>query len=287
MSACGWRTAFGWRTSTSPRAATSPDRDVNPKFGQKLDFVERMTAWSASLDCPTILVGDLNIAPLECDVWSHKATAQRRQPHAGRGRCAQPAQGLEQLGRSRPAFPSGAGAAAHVVELSLARLDGQRPRAAARSYVGDRGCRGDRHIAHGVRSVPQLAQAVRPCPDPDRVRPVSARDVARAIDSLRRGWPIAIRGAGEPVGLLAIETADAGRLAAFDPQSDSPILLSAGRAATLKLANQIEAADPRFAGAGRAHLLDRFRLRGGAGRPAARHGDADEGAVPRDPRHRP
>jgi GTP cyclohydrolase II len=73
---------------------------------------------------------------------------------------------------------------------------------------------------------------------------VSARDVARAIDSLRRGWPIAIRGSGAPIGLLAIETADAGRLAAFDPTSDSPILLSAGRAATLKLANQIEAAIP-------------------------------------------
>jgi GTP cyclohydrolase II len=70
------------------------------------------------------------------------------------------------------------------------------------------------------------------------------RAVARAIDSLRRGWPIAIRGAGEPVGLLAIETADAGRLAAFDPAGESPILLSAGRAATLKLANQIEAAVP-------------------------------------------
>ena len=73
---------------------------------------------------------------------------------------------------------------------------------------------------------------------------MSARDVARAIDSLRRGWPIAIRGGGAPVGLLAIETADAGRLAAFDPAGDAPILLSAGRAATLKLANQIEAAIP-------------------------------------------
>ncbi|MBN8816128.1 MAG: GTP cyclohydrolase II [Sphingomonas sp.] len=75
-------------------------------------------------------------------------------------------------------------------------------------------------------------------------RDVGARGVARAIDSLRRGWPIAIKGEGDPVGLLAIETADAGRLAAFDPAGDSPILLSAGRAATLKLANQIEAAIP-------------------------------------------
>ena len=73
---------------------------------------------------------------------------------------------------------------------------------------------------------------------------MSARDVARAVDALRRGWPIAIQGAGAPVGLLAIETADAGRMKMFDPEGDSPILLSAGRAATLKLANQLEAAIP-------------------------------------------
>ena len=56
-----------------PAGGDLPDRTVNPKFGQKLDFLERMTAWSAALDGPTILVGDLNIAPLPADVWSHKA----------------------------------------------------------------------------------------------------------------------------------------------------------------------------------------------------------------------
>jgi exodeoxyribonuclease-3 len=56
-----------------PAGGDVPDRDVNPKFAQKLDFVARMTRWSAALDCPAILVGDLNIAPLPCDVWSHKA----------------------------------------------------------------------------------------------------------------------------------------------------------------------------------------------------------------------
>ena len=55
-----------------PAGGDIPNRDVNPKFGQKLDFVERMTEWSAKLDVPTILTGDFNIAPLECDVWSHK-----------------------------------------------------------------------------------------------------------------------------------------------------------------------------------------------------------------------
>ncbi|HEX6218977.1 MAG TPA: exodeoxyribonuclease III [Sphingomicrobium sp.] len=56
-----------------PAGGDIPDRALNPKFGQKLDFVERMTRWSESLREPTIIVGDFNIAPLECDVWSHKA----------------------------------------------------------------------------------------------------------------------------------------------------------------------------------------------------------------------
>ena len=46
------------------------------------------------------------------------------------------------------------------------------------------------------------------------------------------------------MALLAVETADAGRLAAFDPEGGAPILLSAGRAATLKLTNQADAAIP-------------------------------------------
>jgi exodeoxyribonuclease-3 len=55
-----------------PAGGDVPDRTLNPKFGQKLDFIERMAHWSETCDCPTLLVGDLNIAPLECDVWSHK-----------------------------------------------------------------------------------------------------------------------------------------------------------------------------------------------------------------------
>lgn len=56
-----------------PAGGDIPDREANPKFGQKLDFVERMTRWSEGLgDLPVILTGDFNIAPLESDVWSHK-----------------------------------------------------------------------------------------------------------------------------------------------------------------------------------------------------------------------
>lgn len=55
-----------------PAGGDVPDAEVNPKFGQKLAFVERMTRWSETLAEPTVIVGDFNIAPLESDVWSHK-----------------------------------------------------------------------------------------------------------------------------------------------------------------------------------------------------------------------
>ena len=56
-----------------PAGGDIPDRKLNPKFGQKLDFIGRMTRWSEKLAEPTLIVGDFNVAPLECDVWSHKA----------------------------------------------------------------------------------------------------------------------------------------------------------------------------------------------------------------------
>ena len=55
-----------------PAGGDVPDRAVNRKFGQKLDFLERMARWADALARPTLIVGDFNIAPLECDVWNHK-----------------------------------------------------------------------------------------------------------------------------------------------------------------------------------------------------------------------
>jgi exodeoxyribonuclease-3 len=57
-----------------PAGGDVPDRAVNPKFGHKLDFVAEATAWFAASGVRprTVLVGDLNIAPLEHDVWSHR-----------------------------------------------------------------------------------------------------------------------------------------------------------------------------------------------------------------------
>ena len=71
-----------------------------------------------------------------------------------------------------------------------------------------------------------------------------ARDAARAIDALRRGWAIRVVGADGAIRLMAIEGADAVTLAAFDPQARADILISAARAETFKLANQLAAADP-------------------------------------------
>lgn len=67
----------------------------------------------------------------------------------------------------------------------------------------------------------------------------TGRDVARAIDALRRGWVVAV----DDVLFLAIETADAASLAAFDAAGGGPadLLISGNRAATLKLTNQREA----------------------------------------------
>jgi GTP cyclohydrolase II len=65
-----------------------------------------------------------------------------------------------------------------------------------------------------------------------------ARDAARAIDSLRRGWAIRIDG----IGFLAVETADEAGLAAFDGETAADLLVSGERAVTLKLGNQRDAA---------------------------------------------
>lgn len=73
---------------------------------------------------------------------------------------------------------------------------------------------------------------------------MSAQAAAQAIDALRRGWPVVLRLAGGPLTLLPIETADETRLAAFDPAGAAPVLLSAGRAETLKLKNQRAAGGP-------------------------------------------
>ncbi len=58
-----------------PAGGDEPDRELNEKFGHKLDFVDEMSGFfkdNYKADDPLIVVGDFNIAPREHDVWSHK-----------------------------------------------------------------------------------------------------------------------------------------------------------------------------------------------------------------------
>ncbi|MBI1260275.1 MAG: exodeoxyribonuclease III [Rhizobiales bacterium] len=59
-----------------PAGGDEPDVTINDKFAHKLDFMQEMADWYASHKTKTknrmVLVGDLNVAPLEHDVWSHK-----------------------------------------------------------------------------------------------------------------------------------------------------------------------------------------------------------------------
>jgi exodeoxyribonuclease-3 len=63
-----------------PAGGDVPDREMNVKFAHKLDFIHEISQWFAD-DRPKprarkgkrkIIVGDLNVAPQEHDVWSHK-----------------------------------------------------------------------------------------------------------------------------------------------------------------------------------------------------------------------
>lgn len=58
-----------------PAGGDVPDPTVNDKFAHKLQFLDEIAAHTAARPEPNrrILVGDLNIAPLPTDVWSHKA----------------------------------------------------------------------------------------------------------------------------------------------------------------------------------------------------------------------
>ncbi len=59
-----------------PAGGDVPDARLNPKFSHKLAFLTEMARGFEKRvrdrHGPVVLVGDLNVAPLENDVWSHK-----------------------------------------------------------------------------------------------------------------------------------------------------------------------------------------------------------------------
>ncbi len=58
-----------------PAGGDVPSPELNPKFAFKLRFLREMAAWFARRnegEARLVLAGDLNVAPLETDVWSHE-----------------------------------------------------------------------------------------------------------------------------------------------------------------------------------------------------------------------
>lgn len=59
-----------------PSGGDEPDREANEKFDHKLNFMVEMADWFSGMGSKPrarrVLVGDLNVAPREHDVWSHK-----------------------------------------------------------------------------------------------------------------------------------------------------------------------------------------------------------------------
>lgn len=73
---------------------------------------------------------------------------------------------------------------------------------------------------------------------------MNGRAAARAIDALRRGWAVTVHATDGAIRVMAVEGADAVTLKTFDPAGKADILIAAARGETLKLANQLAAADP-------------------------------------------
>jgi len=59
-----------------PAGGDIPDPELNEKFHHKMTFLDEMENWltqdNLKTSGPSVLTGDLNIAPHENDVWSHK-----------------------------------------------------------------------------------------------------------------------------------------------------------------------------------------------------------------------
>ncbi len=57
-----------------PAGGDTPDRGANPKFDHKLDFLEKLTVamTARAADEAIVVLGDLNVAPGEHDVWNHR-----------------------------------------------------------------------------------------------------------------------------------------------------------------------------------------------------------------------
>ncbi|MGY4264491.1 exodeoxyribonuclease III [Bradyrhizobium sp. USDA 4519] len=122
-----------------PAGGDIPDPALNPKFEHKLQFLDEMKACEPLHprgDDRHILVGDLNVAPHENDVWVAQAAAQGGLAHAGRDREAARRAGAWRMVRHRARADPDVGKGLHLVELPRGGLDRRRSRPTARSHLG-------------------------------------------------------------------------------------------------------------------------------------------------------
>ena len=133
-SACGSNAGSGSRMSMCPPAATCRTATLNPKFGQKLDFIERMTRWSESSARADDHRRRFQRRAARMRRLEPQAAAQRRQPHAGRGRGADPAAARRTTGSTSAASSSPRRSAASPGG-AIARPTGRRTTAAAGSTI--------------------------------------------------------------------------------------------------------------------------------------------------------
>ncbi|MBI4183616.1 MAG: endonuclease/exonuclease/phosphatase family protein [Proteobacteria bacterium] len=71
----GRRVAMEIHNLYVPAGGDVPDPALNDKFAHKLAFLDEVTAWLAGRGrrgLRAVLAGDLNVAPLPTDVWSHR-----------------------------------------------------------------------------------------------------------------------------------------------------------------------------------------------------------------------
>jgi exodeoxyribonuclease-3 len=109
-----------------PAGGDIPDPALNPKFEHKLKFLDEMKACEPLHprgDDRHILVGDLNVAPHENDVWSHKQLAEGGVAHPDRMREAAGGAGAWRMDRRRARAHSAVGKGLYLVELPRRRLD--------------------------------------------------------------------------------------------------------------------------------------------------------------------
>ena len=176
-----------------PAGGDIPDPTLNPKFDHKLKFLDEMKACEPLHprgDDRHILVGDLNVAPHENDVWSHKQLSEGRLAHADRNREAARRAGPWRMVRRRARADSTIREGLYVVELPRRRLDGGRSRPAARPHLGLARAEGRHQRFQNHPRRPRLGAPVRPCTgdgdagglehDPEKWEPVFRRDHAQS-----------------------------------------------------------------------------------------------------------